>query len=88
MGKTKIKFEKLLEQLEEIVRQLEEGELSLEESMEKYQSGVKIYRRCRELLDTAEKKIEILLKNEADELEAKPFRPEEGKPGENAEGSP
>ena len=53
-------FEEALKNLEEMVKQLESGELSLEESLKKFESGVSLYKDCKKLLSTAEKKITIL----------------------------
>jgi exodeoxyribonuclease VII small subunit len=53
-------FEGALEDLEKMVNQLESGELSLEESLEKFESGVKLYKDCKKMLSSAEKKITIL----------------------------
>ncbi len=54
-------FESSLTELEKIVRQLEDGDLSLEESLKLFESGVKLTRECRERLDEAERRIELLL---------------------------
>ena len=53
-------FEEALEQLETIVRQLEEGEIGLNEALEQYEKGVKLLRRCYDLLEGAERRIELL----------------------------
>ena len=60
-------FETSLKKLEEIVKELEEGELSLEQSLERYEKGVGLARFCSAKLDEAEKRIEMLQKNEAGE---------------------
>lgn len=57
-------FEKSLASLEKIVRQLEEGDLSLEESLKLFEDGVKLSRECQERLNQAERRIEVLLKDE------------------------
>jgi exodeoxyribonuclease VII small subunit len=56
-------FESSLTELEKIVRQLEDGDLSLEESLKLFESGVTLTRECRERLDEAERRIEVLLKD-------------------------
>ena len=43
--------------LEKIVHDLESGELSLDKSIEKFESGVGLYKNCRSLLEQAEQKI-------------------------------
>ena len=58
-----IKFEKALERLESIVNQLEQGELSLDESLKIFEEGVKLSKTCLKMLDDAERKVEILVKD-------------------------
>jgi exodeoxyribonuclease VII small subunit len=53
-------LEEALQNLEKIVQELEKGQLSLDESLKSFESGVKLYRICRQSLDQAEKKIKIL----------------------------
>jgi exodeoxyribonuclease VII small subunit len=57
-------FEASLAELEKIVRRLEEGDLPLEESLELFEKGVRLSRECRERLNQAERRIEILLRAE------------------------
>lgn len=56
-------FEASLNQLETIVKKLEEGDLPLEESLKLFEKGVALSRECRERLNEAERRIEILLKD-------------------------
>jgi exodeoxyribonuclease VII small subunit len=56
----KINFEKSLENLEKLVQELESGELTLEESLEHFEKGVTMYKDCKQVLDTAQKKISEL----------------------------
>ncbi len=72
-----LSFEKALEELEKIVAQLEEGGLALNESLSLFERGVKLARFLREELEKAEKKIEILLKDEKGEMKKEPFQVEE-----------
>ncbi len=58
----KIDFEKALKQLEEIAVKLEDGELGLDESISQFEKGMKLAKFCRQKLDEAERKIEILQK--------------------------
>ncbi len=66
-------FEEAMKRLEEIVEQLEKGELPLEETLSLFEEGVKLSRFCREKLDEAEKRVEILLKDEGGILSREPF---------------
>jgi len=71
-----VKFEEALERLNEIVENLESGDLSLDESLKVYEEGVKLIKLCTERLNEAQKKIEILVKEEG-KLTPKPFITEE-----------
>lgn len=66
-------FEKALTELENIVEKLEGGGVNLNESLTLFEKGVKLVKFLREELDKAEKKIEILLKDEKGEVHAEPF---------------
>ena len=70
------KFEEALKELEEIVRKMESGDLTLEKSLESFEEGVRLSRFCSKRLDEAERRVEILLKNE-EELDIRPFRESE-----------
>jgi exodeoxyribonuclease VII small subunit len=61
-------FEQALEKLEAIVAEIEEGRVSLEESIDRYAEGTTLVKRCRKILDEAEKKIQLLAKGDDDEL--------------------
>ncbi len=66
-------FEKALEDLEKIVEKLEKGGLSLSESLALFEKGVKLARFLREELEKAEKKVELLLKDEKGKVKQEPF---------------
>ncbi len=57
-------FEKLMKSLEEIASQLEKGDLNLEESISKFEEGMKLSKKCNEIIENAEKKITILLQKD------------------------
>ncbi|CAN5695487.1 exodeoxyribonuclease VII small subunit [soil metagenome] len=65
MAKT---FESSLDELEKIVKKLEDGDLPLEESLKLFEDGVKLSRDCRERLTTAERRIEVLMRDDAGEI--------------------
>lgn len=54
-------FDAVLARLREVVERLEGGNLSLEESLRVYEEGVGLARKGHELLDRAEKRVEILV---------------------------
>jgi exodeoxyribonuclease VII small subunit len=69
-------FEDALASLEGIVEKLEKGELALEKALELFEEGIKISRFCNTKLDEAERKVEILLKDEKGDVTEEPFQPE------------
>jgi exodeoxyribonuclease VII small subunit len=60
----KMEFEKALKELEDIAVKLEDGELSLDESLRRFERGMRLAKYCRDRLDEAERKIEILQKGD------------------------
>ena len=56
-------FEASLEALEEIVHQLEGGDLPLEKSLELFEDGIRLSRQCQDRLNQAERRIEVLLRD-------------------------
>jgi exodeoxyribonuclease VII small subunit len=70
---TSLTFEKALAELEQIVAKLEKGGISLNESLALFEKGVKMSRFLKSELDKAERKVEVLLKDEKGELRAEDF---------------
>lgn len=70
---TNLTFEKALAELEQIVAKLEKGNISLNESLALFEKGVKMSRFLKGELDKAERKVEILLKDEKGEVKAEEF---------------
>ena len=66
-------FEEAIKRLEEIVGDLEKGEIPLDETLSLFEEGIKLSRFCREKLDEAEKKIDILLKDVGGSVHREPF---------------
>jgi exodeoxyribonuclease VII small subunit len=56
-------FETSLEALEKIVHELERGDLPLERSLELFEQGIALSRQCQERLNQAERRIEVLLRD-------------------------
>jgi exodeoxyribonuclease VII small subunit len=56
----KLDFEQALKRLEQIVHTLEEGDIGLDEALKRYEEGVRLLRRSYELLERAERRIELL----------------------------
>jgi exodeoxyribonuclease VII small subunit len=59
-------FEESLEELETIVAELESGKLGLSEALGRYEQGVGHLKACQQLLERAERKIELLSGVDAD----------------------
>ncbi|MFL6276281.1 MAG: exodeoxyribonuclease VII small subunit [Blastocatellia bacterium] len=68
-----IDFEAALRELEQIVEQLEAGDLPLERSLALFEQGVGLSRDCQKRLDEAERRVEILLKDEGGGYTPSPF---------------
>ena len=61
-----LSFEQSLAELEHIVQQLEDGELTMDQALTCYEKGIGRLKRCYQLLDAAEQKIETLVKVDED----------------------
>jgi len=72
-----LKFEDCLTRLEQIVTALEAGNLPLEESLKVFEEGVSLARQCTKYLDDAERRIELLVKDESGTTTTKPLAWEE-----------
>jgi exodeoxyribonuclease VII small subunit len=68
----KEKFEDALGKLEEILKRMESGDMTLEESLKSFEEGIKLARVCAARLDEAERRVDILLKQDG-ELAEEPF---------------
>ena len=74
MNNNKDLFEKNLKELGGVVKALERGEVSLEQMLELFEKGVKLTKQCTNALDSAEQKINILIKNkDTGEIDEQPF---------------
>ncbi len=69
----KVKFEDALKGLEDIIERLEKGDLSLDKTLSEYENGIKLYKQCIAMLENAEKKIQILMKDENGIFRTKDF---------------
>lgn len=55
------KFEDCLQRLEQIVGELEKGDIPLEQALGLFEEGIRLSNSCRQELEDAEGKVEILL---------------------------
>jgi exodeoxyribonuclease VII small subunit len=69
-------FEESLKRLEKIVEQLEHGELPLEESIKLFEEGTRLSAECKDYLERAEGKVQILIKQRDGSMKAEPFPPQ------------
>lgn len=76
MESKELPFEEAMQQLEVVASKLEKGDLNLDESVTMFEEGMKLSKQCSELLENAEKRITILLKDE-DEIKEENFIQEE-----------
>ncbi|MEM8783397.1 MAG: exodeoxyribonuclease VII small subunit [Planctomycetota bacterium] len=70
-----LSFEAALEELEALIERVESGEIGLEEAIAQYERGAALVKRCRSVLDVAEKRIAELT---AAELRSGESEPENG----------
>lgn len=74
---SQLSFEQAMEQLVAIVEELEDGKLGLDDALARYELGIKLVRHCRQILQTAEKRVHLLIQEENGELRLEEFNPEE-----------
>jgi exodeoxyribonuclease VII small subunit len=72
-----VKFEEALARLEAIVAELERGELPLEDSMRIFEEGIKLSKVCLKMLEEAERKVEVLVKDKDGRKRTRTFDLEE-----------
>jgi exodeoxyribonuclease VII small subunit len=68
-------FEDSLKKLDEIVGQLENGNLPLEDSIKLFEEGVRLSGLCKQELETAEGKVQMLIKQRDGSMKPEPFPP-------------
>jgi exodeoxyribonuclease VII small subunit len=69
-------FEDSLKKLDEIVNQLENGNLPLEDSIKLFEEGVRLSGLCKQELETAEGKVQMLIKQRDGSMRAEVFPPQ------------
>ncbi len=68
-------FEDSIRKLESIVEQMEKGDLSLEDSLKLFEEGIALSATCKQELDSAEGKVQMLIKQRDGSLKEVPFPP-------------
>lgn len=66
-------FEQSITELEKIVERLENGDVTLDESLELFEKGIKLSKSCQKMLDSAEKKVSVLMANDDGEMVKEDF---------------
>ncbi len=76
--KKALDFESGMKRLQEVVEALEGQELTLEEAVSLFEEGMELSKRCAQILDKAEKRIKLLIKDqETGEIEEQEFEDQE-----------
>ena len=83
MSKEKQSFEEMMQELENIVQKLDNETVSLEESLDLYQRGMKLSTACDTTLKDAEKKVNKLMQEEAEEQENEEAEEQENEEANN-----
>ena len=68
-----INFEEAMKKLEEIANELEKNDLDLDKAVEKFEEGLKLSKKCSEILENAEKRITILINDGKDNFSEEKF---------------
>ena len=70
------KFEDAMQRLEEIVKGLEQGDLPLGDSLKVFEEGMELAKFCSRELESAEKKVSLLVKESGGKYSEVPFEPD------------
>ena len=73
MSEKDINFEEAMKKLEEIANQLEKNDLELDKAVEKFEEGMKLSKKCSEILENAEKRITLLINDGKDNFSEEKF---------------
>ncbi len=71
-------FEENVKQLEIIVAQLERGDLPLEDSIKLFEDGMRLSGACKQQLEAAEGKVQMLMRQRDGSLQPEPFPTQRG----------
>lgn len=77
MDASSLTFEQAMARLGEIVRRMEDGGLPLQESLDLFEEGERLGRRCLKLLDEAELRIQVVHEGKNGAAEISAFDPTE-----------
>ena len=63
----KLTFEQAIKELTGIVGKIEQGEIALQDSLQQYEKGMALIKHCRKILQEAEKRIEKIAEESAEQ---------------------
>jgi exodeoxyribonuclease VII small subunit len=63
----KLSFEQAIKELTAIVGKIEQGEITLQDSIQQYERGMTLIKHCRKILQEAEKRIEKIAEESAEQ---------------------
>jgi exodeoxyribonuclease VII small subunit len=63
----KMTFEQAIKELTSIVGKIEQGEIALGDSLQQYEKGMALIKHCRKILQEAEKRIEKIAEESAEQ---------------------
>jgi exodeoxyribonuclease VII small subunit len=69
-------FEESLNRLEKIVEQMERGDLPLEDSIKLFEEGMRLSAECKDQLELAEGKVQVLIRQRDGSMKAETFPPQ------------
>ena len=64
---TEPNLENALAEINTVIEKMEHGDLSLEQSLTQFERGVRLIKHAQKILQDAEQKVQILMKNNGDE---------------------
>jgi exodeoxyribonuclease VII small subunit len=73
------RFDEILVRLRSLVERLEGGNLPLEDGLRFFEEGMDLCKRGAEILDRAEKRVEVLLSTAGGQVRTAPFEAESGR---------
>ena len=71
-----VNFEEAMKKLEALAQELEKGDLDLDQSVQKFEEGMALAKKCNDILEKEEKRITILIQEE-EGLKEENFVPQE-----------
>ena len=71
-----VNCEEAMKKLEALAQELEKGDLDLDQSVQKFEEGMALAKKCNDILEKAEKRITILIQEE-EGLKEENFVPQE-----------